>query len=610
MPEAEERFPWARPRFEIALLVLVAVVALSPNGVPVESQDRSRVCLTQALLHGNVSNDPCLRGALDHSRYGGHYYSDKAPGLSLLAIPAVALLRPGPPQSWSSHDMRIWGVRALTVGLSLLLCAFLVGRVSEGLAPGYGSVALVTFSLGTIIAALAGVSFEHVPAAALAFGAFLLAWSKRPGLAGLAGGGALLVAYENALILAAIAAYVVLGGWRPLRSYVLGLIPGAALLGAYDWAAFGAPWRLSYRYVENYYASAQSQGFFGIHLPGLKGIFLVFAGNGGLLVISPVLALAALGLVRLGRTYRAEAIVAGSVTVAFGFIVSGYFLPYGGASPGPRVFGPALLFLALGLAPVFKWLPRLTVALAALSVIAGTAVTLDWPGLRPWRGGVWVELARAVTGLDSPRIVSTLPRSALASIGVGPSLGGLLVAMCAAAAFAIGVYAMPWAEIRARGRRMRQGLGTALTVGACLVLILTANALAIADPYGFNVRANLHTEISASPSTTSYVGGETNFQITVTDASRIGVGDIVLEIELSPAMHLVGRPVLTRGSGCTGTETLHCRLGFLRPNAGQSAVVYLGVQFDAPGSQKLKATTTGVIDPIVHHTSVTIGVGS
>jgi hypothetical protein len=603
MPEAVERFPWARPRFEVVLLVLVAVIALLPV-VPVESQDRSRVCLTEALLHGNLSNDSCLKGTVDHSRYGGHYYSDKAPGFSLLAIPAVAVLQPGRPRTWSKHDMRIWGVRVLTVGLSLLVCAFLVGRVSEGLAPGYGAVSLVTFSLGTIIAALAGVSFEHVPAAALGFGAFLLAWNKRPGLAGLAGGGALLVGYESALIVAAIGVYVVLGGRRPLLSFLLGLIPGAALLGAYDWAAFGAPWHLSYRYVHNYYASAQSQGFFGIHVPGPIGLYLVFAGNGGLLHVSPVLVLAAVGLVRLGRTYLAEAIVAAFVTVALSFVVSGYFLPYGGASPGPRVFAPALPFLALGLAPAFRWLPRLTVVLGGLSVIAGTAVTLDWPGIRPWRSGVWAELARIVPQFDSARFIAVLPRSAL---GVSPSLGALVVAICAVAAFAIALYAMPWAEIRARGRLPRPA--TALTVGACLALIFGANALAIIDPYDFDRSADLHTEITVSPSTTSYVGGETNFQITVTDQSHVGVGGIVLTIELSPAMHLVGRPVVTRGSGCTGNDTLRCDLGFLRPNGEQSSVLYLGVQFNAPGNQKLAVTTAGTPDLIVHHTSVTIGVG-
>ena len=242
----------------------------------------------------------------------------------------------------------------LSVGLAFLLCAFMVGRVSEGLAPGFGGIALVSFALGTLVAPLAGVSFEAVPSAALAFGVFLLAWSRRPGLAGLLGGAALLVDYESGLILVVIGAYVALRGLRPLLAFLAGLVPGALLLGAYNWAAFGAPWHLSYRYVANIWAGAQKTGFFGIGLPHRFGIAEVFAGRSGLLVASPVLVLAAFGLVWLGRTHRAEAVVAATVTTIFVLINCGYFDPYGGGSPGPRFLVAALPFLALGLGPAYS----------------------------------------------------------------------------------------------------------------------------------------------------------------------------------------------------------------------------------------------------------------
>src|SRR5262249_21046406 len=115
--------PWSRPRFEALLLTLVAVATLSPL-FGFGDQDQSRLCLTEALLHGNVSNDTCLASAFDHSIYGGHLYSDKAPGLSMLAIPAVALVQPSSPAAWSSHDIRLWVVRVLTVGIAFVLCAF------------------------------------------------------------------------------------------------------------------------------------------------------------------------------------------------------------------------------------------------------------------------------------------------------------------------------------------------------------------------------------------------------------------------------------------------------------------------------------------------------
>ena len=138
---------------------------------PVSAQDGSRICLSQALLHGRLSNDACLAFTIDRASYGGHLYTDKAPGLSVLGTPAVAMLRPGSPHGWSQDDVRLWGVRVLTVGLVFLLCAFMVGRVSEGLAPGFGGIALVSFALGTLVAPLAGGSFEAAPAAAAAFGA-------------------------------------------------------------------------------------------------------------------------------------------------------------------------------------------------------------------------------------------------------------------------------------------------------------------------------------------------------------------------------------------------------------------------------------------------------
>src|SRR6185312_3074687 len=97
--------------------------------------------------------------------------------------------------------------------------------------------------------------------------AFALAWRRRPLLAGLAAGAAVDVEYQAAVIAVILGIYIALQGRRAAAGYIGGLLPGAVLLGSYDWAAFGAPWRLSYRYVTNQFAAEQSAGFFGIHLP-------------------------------------------------------------------------------------------------------------------------------------------------------------------------------------------------------------------------------------------------------------------------------------------------------------------------------------------------------
>ena len=614
---ARRRLPWARPRFELVLLALVAVATVSPV-LAYGDQDQSRLCLTEAFLHGNVSNDACLANAFDHSVYAGHLYSDKAPGLSVLAIPAVALLQPSSPEAWSSHDIRLWGVRVLTVGVAFILCAFMVGRVSEGLAPGFGGISLVTFALGTLVAPLGAVMFEHVPAATLAFAGFLFAWSRRPLLAGLLAGAALLVEYETGLILLVLGCYVaVVAGRRPLGMFLAGVVPGAVLLGAYDQAAFGAPWHLSYRYIGNVLASEQSTGFFGITTPHAFGITQVFAGSRGLLVVSPVLVMAVFGLARLGRVYRPEAIVAGVVTALFVLADCGYFDPYGGwsggFSPGPRFLVAAIPFLALGLGPSFNWRPRLTLVAALISVIATTVVVLTWTTVDLGRGGgVWGEFARLPSKLGS-----SVPTNLLSVVGLGPTWGALLVLLATVAAVGIGMRQMPWREIRRRPReaasRRRPSPRAVLVVVVCVYLVVAANVLAITNqPYGEDAWIHLvalQTTISADTAA-SYQGGEVNFNISVIDNGPAGVGGLILTVRLSHGLRLVGPPAYTRGSGCTGTTTLVCNLGFLRPKGAQQANVMFGAQVTEPTSQLLTASASAQGAPSSHVASFNVAVGS
>ena len=153
-----------------------------------------------------------------------------------------------------------------------------------------------------------------------------------------------------------------------------------------------SPLHFSYRY-ESATFQQQHSGFFGLSVPSLHSLAHTLFGKRGLFVVSPVLLLAVVGLVLLWRRgLRAEAATAGAIVVAFVVLAAGYFDPYGGLSPGPRYFAPALLFLALGLPEAYRRWPLATAGLAGISLVAtlyqaGTwGPNDDWSTIWWWAG--------------------------------------------------------------------------------------------------------------------------------------------------------------------------------------------------------------------------------
>ncbi|MES1248359.1 MAG: hypothetical protein ABUS54_11890, partial [Actinomycetota bacterium] len=245
--------------------------------------------------------------------------------------------------------------------------------------------------------------------------------------AGALAGTAVCFDYSSGVVVLALLGYCLFRHRRSVAWFLAGVIPPAIALGAYDWAAFGSPFRLSYRYVRNSYTEQQRHGLFGIGSPSWHGLWQMLCGPRGLLVFSPVCAAAAVGLWLLWRRGdRAEALVAAVVTVAFVFVDAGYFLPYGGGSPGPRFFAPALPFLLLGLPAAFQRLPLTTIALGLVSVVTMTVQALSW--------GVRSELDHAyVPGKNE--VMSTIWSLA----GLNRDTGAILVLLAALAAYAVAV---------------------------------------------------------------------------------------------------------------------------------------------------------------------------
>jgi hypothetical protein len=428
--------PWRAYRLEPLVLALVALAAFAVVHVS-GPQDDTRVALTRSVVDGRLT---VPRTLFDRAVYGGRSYSDKAPGISFLDVPAYELEAAagqarGPGEWQSEGDLRLWLLRLGAGGLAFLAAVFLVGRAAEGLAAGTGAAAATIFGLGTLANPLAATLFGHLAGGALGLAAFLLAWrgSSRALVAGgLCAGIAVLFEYQAALIALAVLAYAARRGLRAGGLVLVGALPAAVALGAYDWVCFGSPFHLSYRYVANRFGERQHGGFFGVGTPSLDALREVLVGDRGLLLLSPVLALAGFGLWLLWRRgLRAEAAVCGALTAAFVLYDAGYFLPYGGNSPGPRFAAPLLPFLALGLAPALARLPRTTLGLGLVSVVLCTGDALTW-AIRS-ENDAWYP----------GHGTSDLAKTVWTWLGAGRVLGALLVYAAGLAALALAAVALP-----------------------------------------------------------------------------------------------------------------------------------------------------------------------
>ncbi len=130
----------------------------------------------------------------------------------------------------------------------------------------------------------------------------------------------------------------------------MGIVP----LLLYNHYAFHSWTHLAYSDVPR-----QQKGFFGIGLPSLKVLATLLFDSRGLLTISPVLVMGALGTVLLYRRgKRAEALTITGVCLCYVLYNSGYYLPFGGGFMGPRFMTTMLPFLAMPAGDRAEALPR------------------------------------------------------------------------------------------------------------------------------------------------------------------------------------------------------------------------------------------------------------
>lgn len=374
----------------------------------------SHLATARAIVErGSVAIDGFDQATADYATYGGHTYSNKPPGVSVLvAIPYFVLhaLRGAPRDVFAlTLDLYVCTVVVCSIaGAALGALIFTVLRRRGHNATLSLSTALV-IGLGTPVFAYSTMLFLHVPSALLMFAGVACATGllpQRPVLAGALLGAAVTMNYLA--VFAVVAVLVHLVAAREVRRAALlcaGGIPFAVALAAYQYAAFGSPFTTTIAH-ENPAFHTPGAALGVLKAPSLDALWgITFSEFRGLFFISPVLVIALAGLVSMFRSRddRPIAAVITGTSVAFLALNASFNGWHGGYAIGPRYLLPIIPLLAIPLAIGVRSTPALSAILAAVSIafnVAATAVDPQPPD-RLMTPLMSYELPALVTGSAS-----------------------------------------------------------------------------------------------------------------------------------------------------------------------------------------------------------------
>jgi hypothetical protein len=492
-----------RKRIALAAILLVGV-AYATMIQSFSWNQSSHYDLIRSLNQDKTTIDAYQENTGDKVLYKGHWYSARAPGLALFALPFYDTLNLVGADSWARKSpaqrnddemvylIGLWG--NVLPGLALLV---LVWKVAERFEPGYGAASAVVLGLGTMVLPLSTLLFSHVFTAFLGFAAFALMLRERDGpaspmllaLAGVAMGYAVTSEYPLFFVAVVLGLYLLSrrdaltpsGVASRAGAYIAGGVIGIVPLLLYNHYAFHSWTHLAYSDVPR-----QQKGFFGIGAPSLKVLSTLLLDSRGLLTISPVLAMGAIGTVLLyKRGKRAEALTVGGVCLCYLGYNSGYYLPFGGGFMGPRFLTTMLPFVAFPLGIALKRFPGPTVALAGVSIAATVIATITHPLI-----GYETEAVVWMRYLGESFFQPTIATAA----GLGRGWGGIWPFLLAAGA---GVVLAAWATPRLRLSGSALGYGVLALVGWALFAALAPTLLGI-DHQGLLsiVKAGDHTALN------------------------------------------------------------------------------------------------------------------
>ncbi|MDB5351578.1 MAG: hypothetical protein JWN86_2825 [Planctomycetota bacterium] len=340
----------------------------------------SRLMLTYALVdRGQVSIDGLEDHTGDRARVGSHYYSDKQPGYSLLAVPPYLACRllglPPHPIGRRGEGFAYWPadywITLATSGVLTASCGALLTILAVwlGCDPGRAALVGLAYGLATPAYVYATLAYGHQATACLLLISLAtieraritgrpLAWAT---LAGICAAIASVVELQVGPVSALMGIYLlglVLAKRLPFSS-VLGFGLGAAgptaILLIYNTVTFSSPFDMGYFHEDlaQFRAVHSARNPLGLsRIDAGRAIELLFLPHRGLFFYAPILLLAIPGFfVLLWRRWSVAVVSLGACLAVF-LVNLSYPEWTGGMSTGPRLLSPLLPFAMLLVAAI------------------------------------------------------------------------------------------------------------------------------------------------------------------------------------------------------------------------------------------------------------------
>lgn len=360
----------------------------------------SRLDLVRAIIiEQRLEIDSFHNNTGDKSKVGDHYYSDKAPGQSFLAVPFVAISRiildivAIEPDSKIGLTTQAYIATFFTSVIPTIVTAYLLYWLSLKMGFNHESsfFLMVAFSFATPAWVYATLFFPHALTACSLLISFcaVVAHSKVKNanssfflalLIGLSAGFTVLTEYHAGPAAVIIAAFLFLQLWISKSGYlfssIIGLFLGAGiclvLLMSYNYLSFGSPFTLSYQVKVGF--DEMQVGLFGITYPRLDSLWqLLFGQYRGLFPIAPVLIGSIYGYIVILKNKKNRLIGLAAFTISLYFILihASFINWHGGWAYGPRYMLDALPFFCLGLSAIWMNAHRIVRAVFTALVIVG-----------------------------------------------------------------------------------------------------------------------------------------------------------------------------------------------------------------------------------------------